>query len=100
MKLIATLFTLALLITTNANAFERDLVLSVRGHVEDFYAATGEWSLVKIKKIEKVNTDSFEFKLFSAKVYIQHKDNTNIHTETCLVTFIADDNEFFAINCF
>lgn len=100
MKFLATLVTFALLITLNANAFERDLFSSVRGQVENYYESTGEWALVKIKKIQEVETDSSEFRLFAIKTYIQRKDNSSIKNETCLVTFVANENEFFAINCF
>lgn len=100
MKLIAMLFTYTLLITSSAQAFDRDFQESVRAQVDDFYAASGEWTLLRIKRIDEVATDSVEFRLFSARTSIQNKETARTRSETCLVTFIAENSEFFGINCF
>ncbi len=100
MKLIATLFTFALLITSSAEAVERDLYANVRDQVADYYEATGEWTLVKVKNIERVDYTSAEFVLMSAKAHIQNNTTVRGMTETCLVSFVAENGEFFSINCF
>lgn len=100
MKIIATLMTFALLVTSSAQAIEREVYVNVRHQVENYYAATGEWNLVKVKKIEHIKDCSLEFVLLSAKAHIKNTRTGRSLTETCLVTFIADDGEFFAINCF
>ena len=100
MKFLALFFTMTLLLTVSAHAVERDIQFNVREQIENYYSATGEWNLVRIKKIEKVIDSSIEFYLMSAKVQIQNQETAMVKSETCLLTFITDTNEFFAINCF
>lgn len=100
MKLLATLTTFFLLITSNAQAIDRVLQANVRSQVENYYAATGDWSLVKVKNIEQVEAGSLEFILMSAKAHVLDMNTGKHFTETCLVTFIQHNNEFYAINCF
>lgn len=100
MKLLATLTTFLFLITSNAPAFDSVLQANVRSQVENYYAATGDWSLIKVKNIKQVEVDSLEFLLMSAKAHIQDINTGKNFTETCLVTFIQQNNEFYAINCF
>ncbi|MBC7713027.1 MAG: hypothetical protein H7177_06795 [Rhizobacter sp.] len=101
MKLILSLVTIVLLTTTSAYAdFRKDLYESVQDEIQNYYSSAGEWSVVKIKNVEEVITDSAEYRLMKAKVNLQNLYNERGTTQTCLVTFVNDNYDFYAINCF
>ena len=100
MKFIAALFTFAL-ITTSAHAeFRKDLYESATEEIQNYYSASGDWSVTKIKNLEEVDANSREFFIVKAKVQIQNANTTKLRNQTCLVTFVRDNYEFYGINCF
>lgn len=101
MKFLSALLVSLFLITAPAHAGKiKEIYTSAQEEVEFYYQATGEWQLVKIRKMDFVNVESAEFTMLSAKTLIRNIATREMVSETCLVTYVTDDLSFHSINCF
>lgn len=78
----------------------KEIYSSAQEAIEFYYQASGEWSVLKISKINFVDTQSAEFTLISARTTIKNLTTREISKEICLVTYVTENHEFYSINCF
>lgn len=103
MKLLAYFLACLLILsnTTDAEAAnKKDIFLSVQYEITNYYLAGGVWELQKIDSAEFVHTESEEYILVNAKTRIKNLATGKKTKETCLLSFVQQNDEFHSINCF
>lgn len=78
----------------------KDVHAKAQDEIAHYYLAGGEWELIKVSKMNFLYEESVEFITVSARTTLQGITNGRLATENCLVTFIEDNLELHAINCF
>ena len=101
MKLAACFFAFICLFTSSVKAASiKEIYSNAEEQIVSHYEKDGEWNVSKINRLNLVKTESEEFVLVSAKVFLKKIHSGKSAVETCLVAFIRDNNEFNSINCF
>ncbi len=101
MKIIALFLACTFLLSSPLQAGAvKEVYTSAQEEIEMYYLSGGEWELLKISHMDFAYKESVEFITLSAKTTIKHFNTGKIAKETCLVTFIEEDLQLYAINCF
>lgn len=78
----------------------KEVYTNAQEEIETYYLSGGEWELLKVSEMDFAYKESIEFITLSAKTTIKNVNSGKIAKETCLVTFIEENLEFYAITCF
>lgn len=101
MKLIATLLTFIFIATASVQAGSmKEIYTSVNEEIEFYYQAAGDWAVVKVSEMRFIPSDNPDYVIISAKATVRNMLSGRGVTETCLLTYKAQDLEFQTINCF
>lgn len=103
MKLLAYFLTCLIILinTTDSEAAQpAEIYSNVENEISNYYLAGGFWKLQKIDNAEIVHYKSSEYILANATAHIKNVNTGEKAQETCLLSFIYEDNSFHSINCF
>ena len=101
MKTIALIIACTFFTSQSADAGAiKEVYTKAQDEIAHYYLAGGEWDLIKVSNIDFAYEESIEFVTLSAKATLKNIGTGKLAIETCLVTFIEDNFELHAINCF
>lgn len=101
MKIAALFLSITFFLSTQLHAGAvKEVYTSAQEEIETYYISGGEWELLKVSDMNFAYKESIEFITLSAKTTIKNINTAKTMKETCLVTFIKEDLQFYAIACF